>query len=130
MASLRRDGSPRISGIETTFGAGELWLGMMPGSLKARDLLRDPRVALHCATVDKDVTEGDAKISGRAIDASDEDALDRFRRMLGDERPIPPGSFHLFTVDVAEISFLAPASDHLDIEWWSESSGYRRVERY
>ena len=42
MATLRKDGSPRISGIEGTFADGQLWLGMMLGSTKALDLRRDP----------------------------------------------------------------------------------------
>src|SRR4051812_49049254 len=56
LATLRRDGSPRISGIEPLFALGELWMGMMPGSRKAADVVRDPRFALHSATTDKDVT--------------------------------------------------------------------------
>jgi hypothetical protein len=52
LATLRRDGSPRISGIEATIADGELWLGMMPASLKALDLRRDPRLALHSPTVE------------------------------------------------------------------------------
>jgi len=51
LATLRRDGSPRISGTEAQIVEGELTLGMMPGSLKALDLLRDPRLALHSPTV-------------------------------------------------------------------------------
>src|SRR5215213_7781883 len=70
LATLRRDGSPRVSGIEATFTDGELWLGMMPGSRKAHDLRRDPRLALHSATEDPpdDPTAwpGDAKLTGRA----------------------------------------------------------------
>ena len=58
LATLRRDGSPRISGIETTFADGELWLGMMPGSLKALDLRRDPRLALHSASLDPNMSDG------------------------------------------------------------------------
>ncbi len=49
IATLRRDGSPRVSGNELRFIDGEVWLGMMPGSVKALDLLRDPRVAVHGA---------------------------------------------------------------------------------
>lgn len=54
LATLRRDGSPRISGTEVVFDdeAGEIYLGMMPGSVKALDLRRDPRLALHSPTVD------------------------------------------------------------------------------
>lgn len=58
MATLRKDGSPRISGTEVEFDDdGEVYLGMMPASLKALDLRRDPRLALHCPT--EDAPEGD-----------------------------------------------------------------------
>lgn len=40
LATLRLDGSPRISGTEVGFDPGELSLGMMPGSLNALDLQR------------------------------------------------------------------------------------------
>src|SRR5262249_51486943 len=72
LATLRRDGFPRLSGIEPSFADGEVWLGMMPRSLKALDLLRDPRMSLHNATVDKDVKEGDVKITGRAVAVTDQ----------------------------------------------------------
>ena len=54
LATVRKDGSPRISGTEVEFDddAGEVYLGMMPGSVKAADLARDPRLAIHCPTVD------------------------------------------------------------------------------
>lgn len=130
LATLRRDGSPRISGIETLFGEGELWLGMMPGSLKARDLLRDPRLALHSATTDKNVAQGDAKLAGRAVHVEDEATFDRYRVASGGGHGHSLGGFHLFRVDVGDMSHLVPAGDHLDVEWWSESGGYRAVDRY
>src|SRR5689334_6568746 len=67
LATLRADGSPRISGIEPLVSHGELWFGMMPGSRKVADLERDPRFALHSATIDKNVAERDVKLSGRAV---------------------------------------------------------------
>src|ERR671918_171725 len=82
LATLRKDGSPRISGIEATFTDGELWLGMMPGSRKALDLRRDPRLALHSASLDPpdDPTTwaGDAKLSGRAVEVDDPALKERF----------------------------------------------------
>ena len=39
IATLRADGSPRISGIEATFLDGDLWFGSMPRAMKALDLL-------------------------------------------------------------------------------------------
>lgn len=128
MATLRRDGSPRISGIESQFGE-EVWLGMMPGSRKVADLLGDPRLALHSANVDKDVAEGDAKISGRA-ELLDESSLEAFKaHVRSGGGAVPDGSFPLFRVDVGEVSFLRPAGDHLVIEWWREGDGLHRVER-
>ena len=52
IATLRKDGAPRISGIEAQFLLGDLWFGSMPGAVKARDLQRDPRFALHSGTGD------------------------------------------------------------------------------
>lgn len=130
LATLRKDGAPRITAIETLFGEGELWLGMMPGSLKAKDLLRDPRLALHGATTDKMVKAGDAKVSGTAVLVEDEATFERYRKASGGGQGHSLGSFHLFRVDVKEMSHLAPAGDHLDIESWTEARGYRQVDRY
>ena len=129
IATLRRDGGPRISGIEMIFGAGDLWIGMMPDSLKAKDLLRDQRFALHSASVDKDVSEGDAKLSGRAVAVDDEETWLRYVEASGFESK--PGDFNLFRVEVDEISHLIPeGGDHLNIEWWNENAGYRQVDRF
>jgi hypothetical protein len=126
MATIRRDGFPRLSPIEAMFTPQEVWLGMMDGSRKAHDLLRDPRLAMHNATEDKNVADGDAKLVGRAVEADPE----RARAIFGAATGHPPeGPMHAFTVDVLEISFLRPAGDHLDIEWWKEGEEPRLVER-
>lgn len=130
LATIRKDGSPRVSGIETLFGEGELWLGAMPDSVKAKDLLRDPRLALHSASADKNVTDGDAKLSGVAVHVEDEPTFERYRKASGGAMGLTLGGFHLFRIDVKEMSHLAPAGDHLDIEWWTESGGYRQKDRY
>jgi general stress protein 26 len=133
LATLRADGSPRISGMEASFRDGELWLGMMPESRKAQDLRRDPRFALHSATVDPAMAGGDAKLAGRAVEVTDQPTIDRFigkeREEKGEE---PPGPFHLFRVDVEEIvltSLGGDPADHLVIETWRERRGTTRVER-
>src|SRR6201996_3182281 len=74
IATLRADGAPRISGIETEFQDGELTFGSMPNARKGHDLLRDPRFALHGATVDPVEGQeaswpGEVKIAGRAVHA-------------------------------------------------------------
>jgi hypothetical protein len=131
LATLRRDGSPRISGTETTFADGELWLGMMPNSRKALDLRRDPRLALHSGRLDLDMADGDAKIAGRAEEVSDAEEVDRFRRRSAEAGEIPPGPFHLFRVDLTELVLtrVGDPPDHLVIESWHAGQGVLRVKR-
>jgi hypothetical protein len=131
LATLRRDGSPRISGIEPLFALGELWLGMMPDSRKALDLLRDGRFALHSATTDKQVTDGDARIAGVALSVADEQDFGRFREAFAANTGYPPpdGPFQLFRADVREISTIRPAGDHLDIDWWQAGGSTKHVDR-
>src|SRR5687767_9790402 len=83
IATLRVDGSPRISGIEAVFADGELTFGSMPHARKGADLRRDPRFALHSATVDPvDGAEaqwpGEAKVAGRVVHTGG-DGADMFR---------------------------------------------------
>src|SRR5262249_26597087 len=61
IATVRADGSPRISGIELDFLGDDVWFGSMPGSRKSADLKRDPRFAMHSTTADAELTDGDAK---------------------------------------------------------------------
>lgn len=132
LATLRRDGSPRVSGIEPSFWEGELWLGSMWQANKARDLQRDPRLALHAATIDKQVTEGDARIAGRAIeipgDAEKLAFLRAFNEATGNEVP-EAEPMHLFKVDITEVSMIRPAEDHLIIDVWHPGEEPRRIER-
>lgn len=131
LATLRQDGSPRISGLEPLFALDELWLGMMPGSRKAADLLRDPRFALHSATTDRQVTDGDARVSGQAVVVEDAATtagfLEAFQAQTG--YAPPPGPFHLFRADVNELSLVRPGGDHLAIEWWRAGGTVTRLER-
>jgi nitroimidazol reductase NimA-like FMN-containing flavoprotein (pyridoxamine 5'-phosphate oxidase superfamily) len=130
VATVRADGSPRISGWEPLFDLGHLWLGSMPDSRKGADARRDPRIALHSATADKDVKEGDAKISGQAVLVTDEAERLEYSKAFqqGNEIEVPT-PFDLFRVEVTEISMLRPADDHLVIEWWRPGEELHRIER-
>lgn len=126
LATLRRDGSPRISGTEVRFADGELWLGSMWRSLKALDLQRDPRFALHSASVDPPGWTGDAKIRGLA-----EEILDPARKAALIGSDAPPGPSHLFRADVTELVVvrLGEPPDHIVIEAWHAGRGLSRQER-
>lgn len=131
VATLRADGSPRISGLEPLFAHGELWLAMMPGSRKAADLRRDPRFALHNATVDKEVARGDAKIEGRALEVTDAASEQAFRTAFAATtgHPVPDGPMALFRADVHRVTVVRPEGDHLSIDTWSPEAGLRHMER-
>jgi Pyridoxamine 5'-phosphate oxidase len=132
LATLRADGSPRITGIETGFFNGQLWLGMMGGSRKALDLQRDPRLALHSGMVDTTLTGGDARISGRGEEITDEETIRTWMEAVSAESGVdPPEPFHLFRVDVSEVVLvrIGDPADHLVIESWREDGGFRRIER-
>jgi hypothetical protein len=121
IATVRADGAPRISGIETTFEDGELVFGSMPKARKGADLRREPRFALHSATVDpiegaEAKWPGEAKISGRAV-------------LTGPLTSGPDGD--RFQADIAEVvhTHLNPEATLLVVDWWTPTQGLRRVER-
>jgi len=129
IATLRADGSPRISGIETFFAEGELWFGSMPGARKALDLRRDPRFALHSASADPSEWGGDGKLSGRAEEVTDPERSLRVFRTRGSDPPSPDS--HLFRAEISDAVTvgLNAARDRLVVEHWNEERGLRRTER-
>jgi nitroimidazol reductase NimA-like FMN-containing flavoprotein (pyridoxamine 5'-phosphate oxidase superfamily) len=132
LATLRADGSPRISGVEPWIWDGELWMGMMHDSRKALDLRRDPRFALHAATVDKEVKEGDARVSGRAVEIDDGGRKTAVATALHERSGMDVeslGPWHLFRADISELVVVRPGGDHLVITSWRPGEEVRRVER-
>ena len=122
LATLRKDGSPRISGIEVEFADGELFLGMMPGSRKLSDLERDPRLALHSPTDDPPIDRpsgwrGEAKITGRAVEVSAASS--------------PVAGAGRIRVDITEVvlTYLNRAGNRLVVESWHPGRGRDRLER-
>jgi hypothetical protein len=119
LATLRADGSPRISGSEVEFSDGEMWLGSMAQAKKALDLRRDPRMALHSPTVDPPEDDpsqwgGEAKIAGRAVEVGDAGAGD--------------GS-HRFRLDIEEVVVTRVEGDGLVIRSWHPGRGVEKHVR-
>jgi Pyridoxamine 5'-phosphate oxidase len=128
LGTLRKDGSPRISPCEPYITEGELLLGMMPDSMKALDLLRDPRIVVHSTVSDREGTEGDVKLYGRAVNLTDDAA---WRDRYGDATEArigwrPTGRFHLFTVDIASAGFALFGPERYGLAW-SPERGLRRL---
>ena len=123
IATLRKDGSPRISGIECSFDQGQLSFGSMSKSRKLVDLYRDPRFALHSPTTDpiegsESAWKGEAKISGRALPNG---------AIEGEGAP----DGELLIADISEVVHvhLDETATKLVVEWWTPSEGLHRVER-
>jgi hypothetical protein len=121
IATLRADGSPRISGIEVEFNEGELTFGSMPGARKGADLVRDPRFALHGPTVDPPEGDpsgwpGEAKVAGRAV-------------LVGDLEGELSGQLFRAEIDEVVLIGITDAADRLLIEVWRPGVPLRRIER-
>ncbi|NEK60147.1 pyridoxamine 5-phosphate oxidase [Geodermatophilus sabuli] len=129
LATLRADGSPRVSGIEMQFVAGEPWLAGMPESVKFADLRRDPRFALHGGSADPDTFDADAKLSGRAIEVTTGEEWRRYKAAAG--VPDELGAFDLFRVDLDQVVLVALNDDKtaLVISSWRPGRGLTRTER-
>ncbi len=120
MATLRVDGSPRISGTETQFALGDLVIGSMPGARKLADLQRDPRLALHSATVDpvpghEPEWPGEAKVAGTAQPAPPAEG--------------PPGDYFRIALSEVVLTTINASGTALVVESWHPGRGYERVER-
>lgn len=126
LATLRRNGDPRISGTETRWHDGDLWLGSMPGALKARDLQRDGRFALHTGSDDPPAWTGDAKLSGLAIEETEDETI-RSAVLAG----TPDSDAHVFRLDLREVSIveLDEAGKQLVITIWKQGEALRTMRR-
>jgi hypothetical protein len=123
IATLRRDGSPRISACEVQFEDGEVKLGMMGGSMKLLDVRRDPRIAMHSATIeappDAQDWPGDAKLAGLLV-----------------ELDAPPDNTYVgagfFRLDITEVTltYVGTPADHLVIESWHQDRGWSSQTRH
>jgi hypothetical protein len=128
IATLRADGAPRISGIETFWAQDELWFGSMSHARKGEDLRRDPRFALHSGSDDPPQWPGDAKLSGRAEEVREPA---RQRHVFASRGEEAPDGAELFRVNLELVSLVSlnEARDRLVIEWWRPGAPVRRLER-
>jgi len=115
IATTWRDDSPRNSGTDVDFADDEeIYVGMMPGTKRARDTRRDPRVAVHCPTVDPPADNpadwlGDGKSPATAVEVEP----DRLR----------------LDIHSATLTAVAPGGDELAIITWHEGRGTTVVRR-
>jgi hypothetical protein len=131
VATIRRDGTPRLSPVEPFVLDGDLWLSMLLGSLKATDLHRDPRVLVHSVVTGPNGEDGELKLRGTAVAADDHDIQQRYADAVAAALPWSPevGRFHLFRVDVDDVTYIRYDNDSGDqylVRWPAGTETVRR----
>jgi hypothetical protein len=133
MATLRADGSPRISPLEPRIFEGQLLIGGMPGTYKLRDLARDPRFSLHTATVDSQVGDGDAKLWGTVHHLPDTALHERYAEWLFGQIGLDLRGQRFDTFYAADIhgaSSVEVHDGHLDITVWKPGQAEHVVRKH
>ncbi len=130
LGTLSKDGWPRVTPCEIDLAAGELFLGMMWQSMKALDLLRDPRLLVHSLPSGKDNPGGDIKLYGQAVDIRDPQPRRAFQEAIRariDWAPDEP-EFHLFALDVERAAYLKFGGG-MTLWQWDPKRGLRQELR-
>jgi hypothetical protein len=134
LATLRRDGSPRLSGTELQFCLGQVFFGSMPGAQKAKDIGRDPRISVHSGSVDpgpnRDGWDGDTTFSGTAVEVLDPSEIGKWSAEQ-DFPGLESGDFHLFRAELSRVTVvkLNPEREALAVSWWTPQEGLRTASR-
>lgn len=115
LGTLRASGAPRLSGTEVHIDDRTVSLGMMSGSRKLADARRDPRVEIHSAPLEHDLSEGDAKLAGHLVE------IDR------DEPEDPDAA--AFELAIELVSLVRVEHDELVITTWDPVRGPSETRR-
>jgi hypothetical protein len=130
VGTIRRDGTPRISPVEAHVVGGHLMLVMISGTLKARDLLRDPRILLNSPVTHPDDPNAEFKLRGRAVEIQDQElqraTADAIKAASGWR---PPEGWHFFSIDIEEAAFIAWEGGEMRMARWNLDRGIEHVRR-
>ncbi len=130
VGTIRSDGTPRISPVEAHLVRGHLMLVMIPGTLKARDLLRDPRILVNSPIIHPDDPNTEFKLRGRVVEIQDralrEETADTIEATSGWR---PPENWHFFSLDIEDAAFLAWQGGVLDLRRWNGDRGLDSVRK-
>ena len=130
VGTIRSDGTPRISPVEAHIVRGHLMLVMIPKTLKAGDLLRDPRILVNSPITDPDDPDTEFKLRGRVVEIRDqalrEATADAIEATSGWR---PPEGWHFFSLDIEEATFLAWQNGVLDLTRWNRDRGLDSVRK-
>ena len=133
IGTLRFDGWPRISPVEPYLTDGELMIGMMTGSRKAADLLRDPRLVVHSIVTRWEADEGDLKLYGTARPVTAPEPRETLFRAMAEAHGWPslphlaedPG-YHVFRVAIERAAYVRFGESSWQDWTWDPRSGLRK----
>jgi hypothetical protein len=120
LATVRADGSPRVGGTNVFVTDGDLWIGMMPQALRAADLRREPRCAVHTAPLSEALDPPDARLDLVARELPPEAAR---ARVLGTGAPDADGL--AFSLAVRAVTLVRVEGEQLVLERWTPAGGLR-----
>lgn len=124
VGSMRKDGSPRISPVESDIVDGELMAGMMWQSMKARDLLRDPRCVVDSTVQDRMDAMGEFKVRALAIDVQEPHKRERYCQVLYERiKWRPEGDFHVFAFDIESVAHVHYGGSKKNVTTWNPHDG-------
>jgi hypothetical protein len=134
IGTLRRDGGPRISPVEPYLVDGDLMIGMMAGSRKAADLLRDPRLVVHSTVTRWEADEGDVKLYGTARPVTDPDHRAALYQAItqGHGWAKPPSddpAYHMFCVEIESAAYVRFNGSSWQDWAWDPQRGPRKQTR-
>jgi hypothetical protein len=127
LGTIRTDGWPRISPCEVYLVDDQLMLGMMPGSTKVRDLMRDPRITVMTPQCDREARHGDVKLYGRVVEVTDPDARERYGQTIFAAigwRPDEP--YPLYAVDIEAAGYVS-FGERRQLLRWTPIPGVERL---
>lgn len=100
LATLKKDGAPRLHPVTPFIGNGMLFIFTEPSSPKIQDLYRDGRYAMHC-TVDVDGPLVEIQVCGKAKAITDPGVREQSERFAGS--PVVLQSYVLFEFQVERV---------------------------
>jgi hypothetical protein len=128
--TVRRDGSPRISPIEVHVSDGRLFVVLIPRTAKARDLDRDPRIALQSPIATAGAPGLEVKLRARASDVLDRDVRTAMTASVEEASGWRPGEQWRFCeLLLVSVTVLDWVDGDMLLYRWTATSGLRAPER-
>jgi hypothetical protein len=121
LATIRRDGAPRVHPVSPFLAQGQLFIHMEPTSPKRQDLHRDARYALHCAVEDYSGGQGEFLVSGLAQEILEPQLKELAFRQAERVGYQPKERYVLFALSVEEArSTIYPDGEPQRMKWKAE----------